>query len=63
MAHTITEPTKELNVTAECDVLVCGGGIAGIAAAYGCDFADVDVGGSQKQLRRDGVKLHCKEVY
>ena len=32
-------------------------------AGYGCDFADVDVGGSQKQLRRDGVKLHCEEVY
>lgn len=47
MSHTITELTKELKTT----------------AAYGCDFADVDVGGSQKQLRRDGVKLHCEEVY
>lgn len=33
MAHTIREPEKQLNVSAECDVLVCGGGIAGIAAA------------------------------
>lgn len=31
--QTVIEPAKELNVTAECDVLVCGGGIAGIAAA------------------------------
>ena len=33
MEHTVREPERELNVTAECDVLVCGGGIAGIAAA------------------------------
>ena len=25
MAHTIREPEKQLNVSAECDVLVCGG--------------------------------------
>lgn len=29
----VTEPEKELSVSADCDVLVCGGGIAGIAAA------------------------------
>ena len=29
----ITEPSRELPVMHECDVLVCGGGIAGVAAA------------------------------
>ena len=29
----ITEPKRELFVTHECDVLVCGGGVAGISAA------------------------------
>ena len=29
----ITEPQREIPVSDECDVLVCGGGIAGIAAA------------------------------
>lgn len=29
----ICEPARELNVKHECDVLVCGGGIAGVAAA------------------------------
>ena len=33
MDQTFREPERELHVTAECDVLVCGGGIAGIAAA------------------------------
>ena len=33
MDRIIREPEKELIITAECDVLVCGGGIAGIAAA------------------------------
>lgn len=31
--HTITEPQRELPVRLQCDVLVAGGGIAGIAAA------------------------------
>lgn len=39
------------------------GQAAGTAAAYGCDFADVDVGKLQEQLRADGVKLHCGEVF
>ena len=30
---TVTEPQRELPVSEECDVLVCGGGIAGVAAA------------------------------
>ena len=30
---TVFEPQRELRVTHECDVLVCGGGVAGIAAA------------------------------
>ena len=29
----INEPSKNIPVSHECDVLVCGGGIAGIAAA------------------------------
>ena len=33
MHHTITEPARTLPITASCDVLVCGGGIAGVAAA------------------------------
>ncbi len=33
MRHTITEPARTLPITASCDVLVCGGGIAGVAAA------------------------------
>ena len=31
--NTLTEPARELRVFGECDVLVCGGGIAGISAA------------------------------
>ncbi len=38
------------------------GQAAGTAAASGMDFADVDVRELQKQLRSDGVKLHCQEV-
>ncbi len=33
MQHTITELSRSLPVTASCDVLVCGGGIAGVSAA------------------------------
>ena len=33
MSKYITEPSRELPVSDECDVLVCGGGIAGISAA------------------------------
>ncbi|MBQ8510718.1 MAG: FAD-dependent oxidoreductase [Clostridia bacterium] len=33
MSETIFEPGRELPVSSECDVLVCGGGVAGIAAA------------------------------
>ena len=33
MQRTITEPARTLPITASCDVLVCGGGIAGVAAA------------------------------
>ena len=38
------------------------GQAAGTAAAYGCDFSDVDIGKLQNQLRADGVKLHCEEA-
>ncbi|MGN1129638.1 MAG: FAD-dependent oxidoreductase [Candidatus Flemingiibacterium sp.] len=33
MANFITEPEREIPVLGECDVLVCGGGIAGISSA------------------------------
>ncbi len=33
MKQTVIEPARTLPVSGECDVLVCGGGIAGIAAA------------------------------
>ena len=33
MQNTVSEPSRQLPVSGECDVLVCGGGVAGIAAA------------------------------
>lgn len=33
MCGTITEPSRVLPISSSCDVLVCGGGIAGVAAA------------------------------
>ena len=38
------------------------GQAAGTAAAMSDDFAALDVGALQAQLRRDGVKLHFDEL-
>ena len=43
MQHTMIEPARELPVSHTCDVLVCGGGIAGIAAALSAARNGADV--------------------
>lgn len=49
-----------------CDVIVCGGGIAGIsadlAAAITDDFGSMSIGKLQNVLRQDGVIIHEKEL-
>ena len=45
-----------------CDVLVCGGGFAGIAAAMTDDFATLDVKALQEELVRRGVILHEADI-
>lgn len=38
------------------------GQAVGTAAALGADFADADVAALQRQLERDGVVLHCRDL-
>lgn len=40
---TITEPAREINISDRCDVLVCGGGIAGISSALAAAREGADV--------------------
>ena len=52
----ITE--KNIPTVGGYDVAVCGGGIAGIAAAMCDDFTALDVCALQKKLQKCGVVLH-----
>ena len=54
--------TNVVKIAHECDVLVAGGGVAGIAAVMCDDFAALDVKALQAELRRRGVKLHESEI-
>ena len=62
----ILENERNIPVAADFDVAVCGGGIAGIAAAVSAaalaadDKADAD--GVINVLRKRGVPLHIDEV-
>ena len=52
----------ETKITDSCDVLVCGGGIAGIAATITNDFTKLDLKEYQTRLQAGGVVLHEKEL-
>ena len=73
MQTTLTEPSRQTPVLGEYEVVVLGGGPAGIAAAVaaaragrstahlardaGCNAADVDIAALQTRLERDGAYL------
>ena len=52
----------ETRIAHKCDVLVVGGGFAGIAAAISDDFTILDASDVQARLRERGVKLHECEL-
>lgn len=55
MPHTIIEPSREIPVVAEYDVVVAGGGIAGVAAAVAASRLGVSVCLLEKQSALGGL--------
>ena len=53
---------KDVKTNSTYDVAVCGGGIAGIAAAMMDDFSTLDVAALQSKLKKNGVVLHEKDL-
>ena len=54
-------PSRKVEVLAEADLVVCGAGCSGVAAAMaldkGQDLAQVDVSTLQTKLRADGAYI------
>ena len=55
MSDYITEPQREIPVSDKCDVLVCGGGIAGISAALAASRAGAKVILLERQFMLGGL--------
>ena len=47
----------DTKVCGSCDVLVAGGGVAGIAAAMCCDFSRIKILELQNRLKKNGVRI------
>lgn len=60
----VINENMEKIVREKCDVLVCSGGIAGVAAAVALstDLTALKISALQKKLRESGVYLHEKDL-
>ncbi len=63
--------SKKLNVKKSYDIIVCGGGVAGVAAAHAAcqairervGVSDVNIKALQNTLEKDDVMIHFPDEY